>query len=201
MDLNKLYKILYKYVAEGSETPLAKQMRGVYHDRGNLVACNTGTLFVLHCDPAYSPEKEGLILDKKGNTLVVNDDNENPLPYPDYKKIIPARAVDAEMILGKNECENFIKACRSIRAANDVAKQVYIRVGNLVNVDPKIVVDIVNAFNLLKENFEVLIYAEKDKQFKPIVFASENSTVVTMPFVNTECVISVEEALEIGDLL
>lgn len=201
MNLEELYKILYKYVAEGSETPLAKQMRGVYHDRGYLVACNTGTMFVLHCDPVYSPEKEGLVLGVEGDAWGGNDDMGNPLPYPDYKKIIPTNTIEAKLILGKSEQEDFIKACRSIRASNDAAKQVYVRVRDLVIVDPKIIVDIADAFILLKENFEVIIYTEKDKQFKPIVFTSKNSTVVTMPFVNISYVVSVEDALNIGDLL
>nr|WP_129732313.1 hypothetical protein [Parabacteroides goldsteinii] len=202
MNLGELYTILYKYVTDGTEkTPFAKLMKGIYHDQGNLVACNTSTLFVLHCDPVYSPDKEGFILGVEGEVVVVNDDKGNPLPYPDYKKIIPANTIEATLILTKNEREDFIEACRTIRASKDATKQVYVRVRDLVIVDPKIIVDIADAFNLFKENFEVIIYTEKDKQFKPIVFASENSTVVTMPFVNTSYVVSVEDALNVGDLL
>lgn len=202
MNLEELYTILYKYVTDGTEkTPFAELMKGIYHDQGYLVACNTSTLFVLQCDPVYPVEKEGLILGIKEEIVVVNDDNGNPLPYPDYKKIIPANAVDVRLILGKNEREDFIRACRVIRASKDAAKQVYVRVKDLVIVDPKIIVDIVDAFNLIKENFEVIIYTEKDKQFKPIVFASANSTVVTMPFININYAVSVEDALRVGDLL
>lgn len=202
MNLDNLYKILYKYVTNGSEkSPYAQQMQGVYHDQGKLVACNTGTMFVLQCDPVYPAEKEGLILGVKGEIVVINDDMGNLLPYPDYKKIIPANTVEATLILTKNEREDFIEACRTIRASKDATKQVYVRVRDLVIVDPKIIVDIADTFNLLKENFEVIIYTERDKQFKPIVFASEKSTVVTMPFVNTSYVVSVQDALNVGDLL
>ena len=202
MNLDKLYTILYKYVADGSEkSPYAQRMKGVYHDQGNLVACNNGTLFVLHCGHSYLSDKEGLTIGEDGEVAVVNDDMGNLLPYPDYKKVIHANTVEATLILTKNEREDFIKACRSIRASNDAAKQVYVRVRDFVIVDPKIIVDIADAFSLLKENFEVIIYTEKDKQFKPIVFASENSTVVTMPFGNVNYVVSVEDALNVGDLL
>lgn len=202
MTIIDLYKILFKYVADGSEKiPSAMQMRGIYHDMGKLVACNTHTLFVVNAGLSYSPEKEGRVLSKNLEILDTSDAMGTILPYPDYKKVIQAIISDAKLILSKSECNGFIKACRTIRASNDTANQVYVRVMDLVIVDPKIIVDIANIFDLLKESFDVLIYTEKDKQFKPIVFASENSTVVTMPFDNTSYVVSVEDALNVGDLL
>lgn len=203
MNLNKLYKILYKYVATGKETSLASQMRGVYHDHGNLVACNTGTLFVINCGLVYAPVNEGRILHKNGEFVETLDGYGKALPYPDYKKIIPEKFADANLILCGNECKELVNACKLIPKLKDGAKQVYIRIGNLATVDPKIVVDVAEAFNVLGEEFDVFVFTSEDKQYKPVVFASRCSTsaVVVMPFYNVECCISILEALEIGDLL
>lgn len=201
MNLNKLYKILYKYVADKTEkTPLAEAMKGVYHDRGYLVACNNHTLFVIHCDPEYMLKYDGLIIDKKGNTLKNTDGT--ILAYPDYQSVMPDPNENAKKVLGKSECKLIIKACNNVPASKDPDKQVYIRVANSVNLDPKIIVDVAKAFNLLGEEIEAaLIYTERDKQFKPVVFTSGSSRVVVMPHVNIESILSVEDALEVGDLL
>ena len=201
MNLKKLYKILYKYVADGTEkTPSAELMKGIYHDRGCLVACNTHTLFVIHCGPIYPPENEGRIIDKKGNIL--KDAGGAILVYPDYQSVMPDPNEKAEKVLGKVECKLVVKASNNIPALKDQAKQIYIRVANSVNIDPQIIVDVAEAFNLLGEEIEAaLIYTERDKQFKPIVFTSGSSRVVVMPFANVESILSVEDALEVGDLL
>lgn len=202
MNLNKLYKILYKYVTTGKEkTRYADRLCGVYHDRGNLVACNTHTLFVL--DAAYDPVKEGSVLDKKGKPITAVDENGNPRTYPDYKTVIPKNLADARLILSKDECEELVKACSLIPKSKDTSKQVYIRIGNLATVDPKIVVDVAEAFAILGEKFDVLVFTERDAQYLPVVFDSRSSAsiVVTMPFCNVESCVSVQEALEVGDLL
>lgn len=200
MNLKKLYKILYKYVADGKEkTPSAELMKGVYHDRGDLVACNTHTLFVIHCD-GYALEYDGLIIDRKGNTLKNTDGA--ILIYPDYRSVMPDPNRKAEKVIGKEECKLLVKACNNIPAVKDQVKQIYIRVANTVNLDPKIILDVAEAFKLLGEEIEaVLIYTERDKQFKPVVFTSGSSRVVVMPHTNMESILSVEDALEVGDLL
>ena len=201
MNLNELYTILYKYVADGTEKiPFAELMKGIYHDRGYLVACNNHVLFVIHCAPIYPHEKEGRIIDKKGNILK-NNDGSIPV-YPNYQIVMPDPNEKANKALNKADCKLVVNACKKISNSEDSAKQLYIRIANVVDIDPKIIVDIAESFNLLGEEIEAaLVYTERDAQYRPVVFTSDSGRVVVMPHVNVESTLSVEDALEVGDLL
>ena len=85
-----------------------EQLRGVFYDNGNLVASDGRVLAVIKSD--YPSEREGLIIDKNGQTINAK--------YPNYKSAFPCTEVWPAYQIDFAKVRDIIKRSKAWAKAN-----------------------------------------------------------------------------------
>lgn len=193
MNIRKLEAILYKYTtSKKADDHHSMAMIGLFFHDGVVVACNSRTLFKVKT--SYPKDYEGCVLSRGGTPVL---DEGNPVKYPSYAGVIPA--TDDMVACGKTYViDNLQTACSNLLHSGEL----YLELEGFY-IMPSILDDALTVFDMLGEQFNLYSYADKEKQFYPVMLVSESCTVCIMPsiYIDAANMISFNDAVELGDLL